>query len=196
MRKAARTRARNGALPGYLVLASLGMLLLSPMALRAQSISSLRQHDVSAPIDIDAQRIELRDRDKQAIFNGAVKVRQGNMALDANQIRVFYEGSAGGNLAILRLDADGDVRMSSPSEQAQARYGVYDVTERLLTLIGSVVLRKGDSVVRGDRLQLNLVSGLTTLDGASSSSSSSNQGRVTGRFVVPDRQGNAAPKTP
>jgi lipopolysaccharide export system protein LptA len=148
--------------------------------------SALRGHDTRAPIDINAARIEVRDRDRQAIFSGDVRVDQGNMTLNAASIRVYYERAGGGNLAITRLDADGGVRLTSPSERASARTGIYDVETRQLTFVGNVVLNRGESVLRGDRLVINLDNGRSTLDG--SASASGEGARVTGRFVVPPRK--------
>lgn len=150
--------------------------------------SALRGHDTRAPIEIDAARIEVRDRDRQAIFSGNVRVDQGNMTLNAATMRVFYEQAGGGNLAITRLDAEGGVRLTSPSERASARLGIYDVETRQLTFVGNVVLNRGESVLRGDRLVINLENGRSTLDGSASASGEGS--RVTGRFVVPPRKTN------
>lgn len=150
--------------------------------------SALRGHDTRAPIDIDAARVEVRDRESQAIFTGAVKIRQGSMSLDAASVRVFYERGGGNALAVRRVDAQGGVALTSPSERARSAYGVYDVDNRVLTMIGDVVLNRGDSVLRGQRLAIDLDSGRSTLDGATSAANPG-AGRVTGRFVVPPRTG-------
>jgi lipopolysaccharide export system protein LptA len=150
--------------------------------------SALARHDTRAPIDIDAARIEVRDREKQAIFSGDVKVRQANMTLEASQLRVFYERGEGSNPVIMRIDAEGGVTLVSPSERARGSYGVYDVEDRQLTMIGNVVLTRGDSVLRGQRLSIDLENGRSTLDGATSGGAAAGGSRVTGRFVVPERR--------
>ena len=149
--------------------------------------SALARHDTRAPIDIDAARIEVRDRENQAIFSGDVRVRQANMTLEAGQLRVFYDRGQGEALTILRIDAEGGVTLVSPSERARGAYGVYDVEDRQLTLIGNVVLTRGDSVLRGQRLSIDLESGRSTLDGAAAGGEAGSS-RVTGRFVVPERR--------
>jgi lipopolysaccharide export system protein LptA len=149
--------------------------------------SALARHNTRAPVDIDAARIEVRDRENQAIFSGDVKVRQANLTLEAGQLRVFYERGQGADLTILRIDAEGGVTMVSPSERARGAYGVYDVEDRQLTLIGNVVLTRGDSVLRGQRLAIDLENGRSTLDGAAAGGDASGS-RVTGRFVVPERR--------
>ena len=97
-------------------IALVAFLAVLPVAAGAQS--ALKGHDTQAPIDIDAQRIEVRDRESQAIFSGAVKIRQARMSIDAASVRVFYERGAGNALSILRVDAQGGVSLASPSETA------------------------------------------------------------------------------
>ncbi len=172
----------------HLAAFALAALLAVPASGQAGlGASALRNHDNRAPIDIDAARIEVRDQDRQAIFSGSVKVRQGAMALDSARIRVFYD-RLGSDLEIKRLDADGGVELTSPSERASARYGVYDVPARTLTMVGGVVLHQGESVLRGERLMINLETGRSTLDGRASADSAAPASRVTGRFVVSPRK--------
>lgn len=164
-------------------------LLLAAPAL-GQGTSALKNHDTRAPVDIDAARVEVRDRENQAIFTGNVHVVQGNMKLDSPTLRVFYEKRAGADPEIQRIDAQGGVTLTSPSETARGSYGVYDVNNRQITMIGDVVLNQGDSVLRGQRLVLDLETGRSSLDGASGKATPGQSGRVTGRFVVPQRRTN------
>ncbi len=172
----------------------LAIALFAGAGLQAQTLSSLRNHDTKQPIDIDADRFEIRDKDRMAILQGAVKVRQGALALDSTKMRVFYDRTTAKNPTIKRIDAQGTVRFNSPTEKAEAAWGIYDVEERQLTLGGNVKLTRGDNVVQGQRLEVNLVTGVTTLDGAAGataqkpSAPSSGDGRVRARFAVPDRK--------
>ena len=61
--------------------------------------------------------------------------------------------------SIRRIEADGNVLMSSPRETAQGDAGVYDVSASQVTLDGAVVLTRGDNVIRGQRLEVDLASG-------------------------------------
>lgn len=168
--------------------------LLLAMPASAQVLSSLRNHDTKQPIDIDADRFEIRDRDRVGILQGSVKVRQGQLALDSAKMRVFYDRTSAKNPTIKRIDAEGTVRFNSPSEAAEASWAIYDVEERQLTLGGNVKLTRGGNVVAGQRLEVNLATGLTTLDGAAGAQSSKpatqvdGNGRVRARFSVPDRK--------
>src|SRR3546814_16699855 len=85
--------------------------------------------------------------------------------MDAARLRVAYRNASGQGLEILRIDADGGVQVRSPSETARGDYGIYDLNSRIITLIGSVSLNRGDKQVSGQRLVVDLNTGRSTLDG-------------------------------
>jgi len=164
--------------------------LVNTVPALAQSTSALKHHDTNAAVDFDAARIEVLDKQNQAVLSGAVKVRQGDLDLAAEQIKVFYQQKAGDRV-VKRMDASGGVRLTSPSETATGRLGIYDVERRLVTVTGGVVLTQGQSVLRGERLAIDLDSGRSTIDGRSGAETPAQagqpSGRVTGHFVVPER---------
>ena len=87
------------------------------------------------------------------------------------------------NPSISRLDAEGNVKLTSDSETLTGKWGVYDVDRRLITLGGEVSFIQGDSRLSGDRLEFDLVTGLAKLDGKASEN-----GRVEGKFSVPSQK--------
>lgn len=168
------------------------LLLVLAVPAAAQQASALKGHNTDAPIDFDAARIEVMDKTNQALLTGNVKIRQAEMTLDADSVKIFYLRPKTGDPQVKRLDAQGNVVLTSPTEKARGRYGIYDVTTRQVTMIGDVVLDRGESVLRGQRLAIDLDTGRATLDGAGTggkSGSASSGGRVSGRFVVPPRDG-------
>jgi lipopolysaccharide export system protein LptA len=154
------------------------------LAQGADPVSALRGHDSNAPIDVDADRIEVQDRADRAIFAGNVRVRQASLALDTERLTVAY--STGGGVQIRRLDAAGGVVVRSPSETARGNFGIYDLDKRLITLVGAVQLNRGGSQVTGSRLVIDLDSGRAVIDGGAPGIGQRG-GRVTGRFTVPQR---------
>jgi lipopolysaccharide export system protein LptA len=162
------------------------LLLAAPAAAQTLAGSALRGHDTRAPVDVNADRVEVLDREQQAVFTGNVRVRQGTLILDASRIRVLYSRQGAGDPQIRRLDADGNVRLTSPSEQASARFAIYDVDNRLITLIGNVRLANDKTSVSGNRLVIDLDSGRSTLDGRAGGGEGAS--RVQGRFAVPARR--------
>ena len=164
--------------------------LLLAFAVPVGAQSALARHDVDAPISFEADRIEVRDTASQALLTGSVRIVQGTMTLTADQVKLYYTRTGGKDPQVDRLDAQNRVVLTSPSERATGRYGIYDVTQRVVTMTGDVVLTRGESVLRGQRLVIDLDSGRSTLDAAGvggPGKPATGGGRVSGRFVVPPR---------
>lgn len=178
-----------------LSLAILPGLLLACAAPLAAQTSALKGHDSNAPVDVEADRIEVQDRADKAVFSGNVRVKQGTLNMSASRLNVSYANGAGSGVQIQRLDASGGVVVQSPSETARGNFAIYDLNRRLITMLGGVTLIRGANEVRGGRLVIDLTSGRATVDGsavggAAGTTSTGRGGRVTGRFTVPQRTGN------
>jgi lipopolysaccharide export system protein LptA len=166
---------------------ALATVALGGVALAQTPISALRGHNTNAPIDVVADRIEVQDRTDRAIWSGDVKVTQGQLTLEAQRLTLAY--TTAGGLEIDRLDASGGVLVRSPSETARGDFGIYDINRRIITLIGSVRLERGGSSLSGARLTIDMNSGRAVVDGGAAGIGESG-GRVTGRFIVPQRRGS------
>lgn len=168
------------------------VMLLTAMPVVAQS--AVRKHNNDAPITVDANSLDVADANGRAVWTGDVRITQGDMKLTADTVTALYShGKNGGDQQIDRIDAQNNVKLVTPSETASGRIGIYDVHRRTITLVGGVTLTHGDSVLRGQRLAIDLDSGRSRLDGASTSTAAgtpgtpTSNGRVSGRFVVPPR---------
>lgn len=152
-----------------------------------------RAHDANAPVDIQAEHSVLDDRAKRAVLTGNVELRQAEMTVRSARASLAYTGAVvDGNPQIDRIDASGGVVVTRPDQRAQSDYAVYDLNQRTILLLGSVVLTQGQNVTRGDRITLDLNASTARLDAAPG-------GRVTGRFSVPQREekpADPAPATP
>lgn len=162
------------------------LLALLATPLLAQT-SALKGLDTSGPIDVDAARIEIQDAENQAVFSGAVVIKQGKLTLNSDTVRVLYSRDAANNLAMQRLDARGNVKLVSPSERATGNTAIYDVNGKLITMTGNVTLDRGGSMLKGQRLVLNLITGQTSFNGGANATTPGAPGRVSGRFIVPER---------
>lgn len=145
-------------------------------------------HDSSLPIQISANSLEVEQEEQIATFAGDVDAVQGDLVLSADTLRVHYEGkgsaiglAAGSGNAIRQIDAEGHVVISSPDETAEGDHGTYDVPAKLVTLEGQVVLTRGANVIRGERLELDLVTGKSRMVGAETSIAGGDQKTSTGR---------------
>jgi lipopolysaccharide export system protein LptA len=155
------------------------------------------------PVHIEAATLEVRDKDKVATFSGNVKVTQGDTGLRCKSLQVFYEqegdtaGQAepvktmqqappgpGGQQKIKRLEARGGVVVTQKEQTATGDLGVFDMKTNTVTLTGNVMMTQGQNVLRGDKLVVDLTSGVSRVE-----SGKNGQGRVQGLFVP----GGAAP---
>jgi lipopolysaccharide export system protein LptA len=186
-RSRARTAGRCGIAAIVLALAGMADAGVSATAL-AQSF----QHDSRLPIEITADRLEVVQPDEIATFLGNVDAVQGDLVLTSDQLRVHYraseDASGASSGSIRRIEATGNVFLSSPEETAQGEFGVYDVDGALLTLEGSVVLTRAENVVRGERLEIDLATGRSQMFAAVPSTAGGTPGqRVKAVFVQPPK---------
>jgi lipopolysaccharide export system protein LptA len=128
------------------------------------------------PIQIEAQQLDVRDKDKVAIFSGNVVVVQGDTTMKCKTLHVFYDqddgkGTApkttmkaaqpgpGGKQSIKRLEARGGVIVIQKEQTATGETGIFEMKTNTVTLEGGkqgVVVAQGTNVLRGERLIVDL----------------------------------------
>jgi len=172
-----------------IILALIGVAAPATLAQNKQPVSALKGHNSNAPVDVQADRLEVQDRSDRAIFAGNVHVTQAELQLNTARLTVAYSGGQGGasDVQIRRLDAAGGVVVKSPSETARGDFGIYDLDRKLITLIGNVQLNRQNDQLSGARLVIDLDSGRAVVDGGPPGVNQ-NGGRVTGHFTVPQNQ--------
>jgi lipopolysaccharide export system protein LptA len=142
------------------------------------------------PIQIEAARLEMRDKKKEATFSGKVKVVQGDTTMTSKTLVVFYESSGdgaapppanakgaksaasmqsatpgpGGASSIKRLEARGSVVVTQKDQVVTGETAVFDTKANLITMLGGVVLTKCKNVVRGDRLFVDMTTGVSRVE--------------------------------
>jgi lipopolysaccharide export system protein LptA len=145
------------------------------------------------PVKIRAASLEVREKDKMATFTGDVYVLQGDTELRCKTLVVFYEEETtpqpsqqanaarpvkaaepgpGGDRQIRRIEAKGNVVVVQKDQNAAGDAATFNMRENTVTLVGNVVVTRGADVLRGQRLVVDLTSGVSRMD----------QGRVEGLF--------------
>ncbi|MCC6949278.1 MAG: organic solvent tolerance protein OstA [Bradyrhizobiaceae bacterium] len=156
--------------------------------------------DRDEPVHIEANSLEIIDKDRYAVFSGNVVVKQGDSTMRARELKVHYEGSlresgksaaaptppAGQQPArndpaqrIRRLEALGGVIITNKDQKATGDAGVFDMRTNTATITGNVVLSQGPNIMRGDRLVVDLQTGHSKLEAGAKGGSQ----RVQGLFV-------------
>ena len=154
-----------------LALAGLAVLALAAGARGQDFGAAFSGFDTGSgePIQIEADRLEVRDADKLAVYSGNVRVRQGVTLLEAPELRVFYSGEPTAQGApgsqVSRIEAGPNVMVRSEDQTASGDRAVLDMTQDLVTMSGNVVLTQGPNVVRGERLVINLAAKQGRMEG-------------------------------
>jgi lipopolysaccharide export system protein LptA len=99
----------------------------------------------------------------------------------------------GGSSSIRRLEARGNVVVTQKDQVVTGETAVFDTKTNLITMLGGIVLTQGKNVLRGDRLMVDMTTGVSRVE--------SDSGRVQGLFqssgqggpIIP---GSAAPAPP
>ncbi len=144
------------------------------------------QQNRGQPVKIEASRLEVRDKDKVATFSGNVKVVQGDTTMHCKVLVVFYEkkdeaqgapagsqpgapmpaaapGPAGSS-QISRLEAKGSVVVTQKDQTATGDSALFDMKSNTVTLQGNVIVSQGPNVMRGERLVVDLTTGVSRVD--------------------------------
>lgn len=132
-------------------LLALGLLLAGgsvPGPAAAQALEGLRGG--GAPLEIEAdQGIEWHRKAKQYVARGNARAARGDLQIFADLLTAHYRESKAGKSEIYRIDADGNVRMTSPGEAVYADKAVYQVDKGLLLLTGrDLRLQTAEDLVR------------------------------------------------
>lgn len=164
------------------------------------------------PIQIEAASLEMRDKKKEATFAGNVKVVQGDTTMTSKTLVVFYDSTAapaaapganpkaaaksapiqsaspgpGGSSSIRRLEARGSVVVTQKDQVVTGETAVFDTKTNLITMLGGVVLTQCKNVLRGDRLFVDMTTGVSRVE--------SDSGRVQGLFIQSGQ--NCGPASP
>ena len=171
------------------------------------------------PIQIEAASLEVRDKSKEATFSGNVKVVQGDTTMTSKTLVVFYEDKSpspsspapakqktaaksapgapmqsaqpgpGGSSSIKRLEARGNVVVTQKEQVVTGETAIFDTKANLMTMQGGVVLTQCSNVLRGDRLKVDMTTGVSRVE--------SDSGKVQGLFIQGQGQGcgGSAPAT-
>jgi len=171
------------------------------------------------PVHINSKSLEVRDKDKIATFLGDVHLTQGDTILTCQTLVVYYDqdavpgaapgapvaqavkpggtmvqagqpGAAGGQQQIRRMIAKGGVTVTQKDQTATGHEGVFEMQSNTVTLNGNVVITQGKNMVRGDKLTVDLTTGISHVE------SSQNHGRVEGLFLPSSQPDPHAPSGP
>ncbi len=159
--------------------------------------------DSKEPIKIDADKLDVLDKDNKAVFSGNVVAVQGETTVRCSVMTVFYEGRGQGGQAgaaqrpaaapaapapaapgapksndssIKRIECAGPVTVVSKTQAATSDNAVFDRANNKVIMTGNVALNDGPNITRGERLVYDTQTGIANVE-------TKPGGRVQGFFV-------------
>lgn len=152
-----------------LVLVTSTAVALAQTEGQSRVVSGLRLSG-DQPIQIESDKLEVREQENVAIFTGNVTVTQGPTVLKSGRMTVHYAKDGGsattGSSKIERLQVDDKVYVKSEKQVATGDRGEFNLKTDMLTLSGSkVVLSEGPNVLVGCKLTVEMKSGRAQVDG-------------------------------
>ena len=116
------------------------------------------------PIQIESDRLDVRESDGVAEFNGNVSVVQDKTILKAGKLIVYYVKGGGsaatGSAAIDHLVVSGKVYVKSETQVATGDAGTFDMKSQTLVMTGNkVVLSEGKNIATGCKLTVYMKTG-------------------------------------
>jgi len=159
------------------------------------------------PIKIDANKLDVFDKEGRAVFSGDVVAVQGESTMKCTAMTVFYEQNREGSTAqraetdaqgpsesaIKKIECKGPVTIVSKTQVATGDNATFDRDANKILLIGNAALSDGPNVTRGERVVYDINTGVASID-------TKPGGRVRALFVpgkgapAPTGAGNAKPK--
>jgi len=165
------------------------------------------------PIQIEAASLEMRDKKKEATFSGNVKVVQGDTTMTSKSLVVFYDSGPapatpaaapapaapkasksgsmqsatpgpGGSSSIRRLEARGSVVVTQKDQVVTGETAIFDPRANLITMAGGVVLTQCKNVLKGDRLKVDMTTGVSRVE--------SDTNKVQGMFIQGENCGSGS----
>lgn len=157
--------------------------------------------DSKEPIKIDADKLDVLDKENKAVFSGNVVAVQGETTVRCTIMTVLYEGRGGpggtagrpatpapapapaatgaagqGNdSSIKRILCKGPVTVVSKTQAATSDNAEFDRANNVVIMTGNVALNDGPNITRGEKLIYNTTTGVANVENRG--------GRVQGFFV-------------
>ena len=187
--------SRNRAFPAADRLLRLAVVVALAAGLSSPAPSLAERADRDKPVNLEADRVDLDDAKKEAVFVGAVTLTQGTLTIKADKIIVkqdaegFQYGIAYGNPAHFRQKREAyDEYIEGFAERLE-----YDGKADKMQMFTNARIQHGGDEVRGDYISYNAVTEFFQVIGGtkSSATSGSPQGRV--RAVIQPKPKPGAP---
>lgn len=141
--------------------------------------------DTAEDTIIARDSLEYYEQRQIAVARGDALAIRDDRRLRADTLTAHF-GEGGRRAAMERIEANGNVLVSTPTDIVRAEQGDYNPDRGLATVTGNVKITRGDTQLNGDRAEVNLTTGESRL------LSSRSGERVRGLFLPKSSSGTGA----
>lgn len=131
-------------------------LLLSTQVFSTLAYS--KSGDNQQPIHVEADRLEVRDNDNISIYTGNVKLTQGSLEIQSDQLTLYFDKNKiltlmkmAGSPATLRLLNDSNQEITGEAMKME-----YHEPESTLLLFDKAKLTQGADVIESNKINFNI----------------------------------------
>lgn len=107
--------------------------------------------------------LEYWDQRQIAVARGNAEARKDDRTIRADTLIARFEKDAEGTLVAKRMDAVGNVVITTAEEVARGDEGIYNVDSETAILQGNVRITRGENQLNGERAEVNLKTGISKL---------------------------------
>jgi lipopolysaccharide export system protein LptA len=128
------------------------------------------------PIKIDANKLDVFDKEGRAVFTGDVVAVQGESTMKCTIMTVFYEqrdqnggqavpaAQGADDSAIKKIDCKGPVTIVSRTQVATGENATFDRGSNKIMLTGNATLSDGPNVTKGERVLYDINTGVANIE--------------------------------
>jgi len=110
-------------------------------------------------------QLEYRELERIVVAQGEVMVESGTRRIGADMMTGHFDRLADGSLNLTRIEAEGNITVKTKDTFARSEKGDYDLGQDIMTLIGDVRITNGQNQFNGERAEVNVATGVSTLHG-------------------------------
>ena len=128
--------------------------LFISMCLSASPVLAL-QSDREQPIHLQADRVEINEKQASSLYQGNVHLQQGSLKIDAEEVAVQMKN---GNLDVIVIRGKPAILEQQPDNQAElvrsrAEYMEYYAAQERLILKTNAEVTQGNNLFQGDHIE-------------------------------------------
>ena len=169
---------RHVALAGAVLLSVSGQTASAQVGGKERAVGFGNFGSSKEPIKIDANKLDVFDKEGRAVFSGNVVAVQGDSTMNCTVMTVFYEqrdqnggqatpaAQGADDSAIKKIDCKGPVTIVSKTQVATGNNASFDRVGNKIYLTGNAALSDGPNVTRGERVIYDINTGVANIETA------------------------------